>query len=31
MINSIKKVKRMGLNRNRGLGRCIIDVVGEEK
>ena len=31
MINAIKKVKRMGLNRNRGLGRCIIDVVGEEK
>lgn len=31
MLNCLKKVKRMGLNRNRGLGRCIIDVIGEEK
>jgi CRISPR/Cas system CSM-associated protein Csm3 (group 7 of RAMP superfamily) len=31
MIKALKKVKRMGLNRNRGLGRCAIDVVGEEK
>lgn len=31
IIKALKKVKRMGLNRNRGLGRCVIDVVGEEK
>ncbi len=31
MIKALKKVKRMGLNRNRGLGRCVIDVLGEEK
>ena len=31
MINAIKKVKRMGLNRNRGLGRCKIEIIGEEK
>lgn len=31
MIKALKKIKRMGLNRNRGLGRCFIDVVGEEK
>lgn len=31
MINCLKKIKRMGLNRNRGLGRCIIDVIGEDK
>lgn len=29
MQDSIKKIKRMGLNRNRGLGRCIIEIVGE--
>ena len=26
MINALKMIKRMGLNRNRGLGRCIITV-----
>ena len=31
MIKALKKIKRMGLNRNRGLGRCFINVVGEEK
>lgn len=31
MINCLKKVKRMGLNRNRGLGRCVIELVGENK
>jgi len=29
MIQAMKMVKRMGLNRNRGLGRCRFDVVGE--
>ena len=29
MISSLKKVKRAGLNRNRGLGRCEIEIVGE--
>ena len=31
MMIALKKVKRMGLNRNRGLGRCVIEVIGEEK
>ncbi|MFA7090824.1 MAG: RAMP superfamily CRISPR-associated protein [Arcobacteraceae bacterium] len=31
MKNSLKKVKRMGLNRNRGLGRCKVEILGEEK
>ena len=31
MINCLKKIKRMGLNRNRGLGRCVITDIGEEK
>lgn len=31
MINCLKKVKRMGLNRNRGLGRCQIEIIGENK
>lgn len=31
MINAIKKVKRMGLNRNRGLGRCTIQIEKGEK
>ena len=31
MIKALNKVKRMGLNRNRGLGRCIIEVIGEKK
>lgn len=29
MKNCLKKVKRMGLNRNRGLGRCVIEIEGE--
>lgn len=31
MIKALKKIKRMGLNRNRGLGRCKIEIIGEEK
>ena len=31
MANSLKKIKRMGLNRNRGLGRCFIEILGEDK
>jgi hypothetical protein len=31
MINCLKKIKRMGLNRNRGLGRCLIADNGEKK
>lgn len=31
MINCLKKIKRMGLNRNRGLGRCLIADKGEKK
>ncbi len=31
MINCLKKIKRMGLNRNRGLGRCKIEVLGDDK
>lgn len=31
MRASLKKIKRMGLNRNRGLGRCKIEVLGDEK
>jgi len=31
MISCLKKVKRMGLNRNRGLGRCTIQIIGEDK
>ncbi|WP_418179163.1 RAMP superfamily CRISPR-associated protein [Aliarcobacter lanthieri] len=30
MENCLKQIKRMGLNRNRGLGRCKIEVVGDE-
>lgn len=30
MQNSLKSIKQMGLNRNRGLGRCKVEVVGEE-
>lgn len=29
MINALKSIKRAGLNRNRGLGRCKIEIVGE--
>ena len=29
MIKAFSQVKRMGLNRTRGLGRCEITVVGE--
>lgn len=31
MISCLKKIKRMGLNRNRGLGRCTIEIIGGEK
>lgn len=31
MIKALKKVKRMGLNRNRGLGRCVVEIEGEGK
>lgn len=31
MISALKKVKRAGLNRNRGLGRCKIEILGEQK
>lgn len=30
MQSSLKKIKAMGLNRNRGLGRCKISVLGDE-
>lgn len=30
MIKAIKSVKQMGLNRNRGLGRCLIEVEEEK-
>jgi len=29
MIQAIKMIKRMGLNRNRGLGRCVINIERE--
>ncbi|HEC1757999.1 TPA: CRISPR-associated protein [Campylobacter lari] len=29
IANALKSIKRMGLNRNRGLGRCKIEVIGE--
>lgn len=31
MKNSLKQIKRMGLNRNRGLGRCKIEILGDIK
>jgi CRISPR/Cas system CMR subunit Cmr4 (Cas7 group RAMP superfamily) len=31
MISCLKKIKRMGLNRNRGLGRCTIEIIEGEK
>lgn len=31
MISCLKKIKRMGLNRNRGLGRCTIQIGKGEK
>ncbi len=30
MVNALKSIKQMGLNRNRGLGRCIVSVKEEE-
>lgn len=30
MKSSLKKIKSMGLNRNRGLGRCKIEILGDE-
>lgn len=31
MKTSLSRIKRMGLNRNRGLGRCKIEVLGENR
>lgn len=31
MIKALKSIKRLGLNRNRGLGRCLVEILGEEK
>ena len=29
MIETLKKIKRIGLNRSRGLGRCKIEIIGQ--